>query len=642
MLSERDSDMAGKVMLPVIQSVIENEGVVECKTGPVSKNEVIGRVFCGYRKVSPEILFDFGKKVTGYLEIQVKEHSNDWIHLWYGPTLDCMHMHMAIKMPHCGVFQSEHYIACRYIKLSIETDSIQSQDVFAELLSLKLYSSQYPCSYVGNFVCDDDLLNTIWRRGVYTTELCMQKQSEACWYRMKDRPEFLDRFSREWKGRYSDYVLFDGPRRDREAWLGDIRTEALTVYTAFAAYDICKSSIDIFADLQRKDGSTVGDASNWMNFTEYNFWGIIAVWENYLYTGDRNFLEHIYPFIKNLISFIDSRMDERGFIYNDSHWMWTLPREGYNAGTQMILFRALECAALIEKEMYDAEESKRLQQLSVQVKEQINCCFWNEEKGVYEDSLRLIIQDMPVLLDVNCYAVIFNVADEQQAKRILHYLKENMWSANGSTTLDHAITNAELEKGLTFYPLRDLVESACDSKAELLKLMYPHNKTVWPFINGYEVEARLKTGDIDNAFTLIKQCWGQEYFNETDTFWEFVDPKNPVFNSGSCYYLPKDDCYNSAAHGWSGWISYLMQSYILGIMPLKAGFKEAKIEPQTGSLQKITGRVPTPNGIIFAEITKDENIYQLYIEKPKTVSLNVHLTKEELKGRKQKVTMIDR
>ena len=106
--------------------------------------------------------------------------------------------------------------------------------------------------------------------------------------------------------------------------------------------------------------------------------------------------------------------------------------------------------------------------------------------------------------------------------------------------------------------------------------------------------------------------------------------------------MPKDDCYNSAAHGWSGWISYLMQSYILGIMPLKAGFKEAKIEPQTGSLQKITGRVPTPNGIIFAEITKDENIYQLYIEKPKTVSLNVHLTKEELKGRKQKVTMIDR
>ncbi|MDD2361876.1 MAG: amylo-alpha-1,6-glucosidase [Oscillospiraceae bacterium] len=631
--------MAGKILTPTVLSVAHGEGTVACDFG--QRADALGRIACGFDKKSPEILLDFGRKVTGYLEIRTDGHSGDSFKLRYGPTSDCLHMRQRVPMPETQVYLGEYYIACRYLALSIDTDSIQANDVYANIVSVRLITSQYPVVYGGAFTSEDDVLNTVWRRGAYTLELCLQKYRESCRYRMKNFDESIGAFSANWKGPYGTYVIMDGPRRDREAWLGDIRAEALGIYTAFGAYDVCKNSLALFGDLERTDGFTVGSGSTWQNFIEYNLWGVIAVWECYFYTGDLAFLEHALPHVRNILSAVESRLDERGFISNDASWMWTIPREGYNAGTQAILYETLRCGAQIERVLHFSVQSAHWESLREKIKKNIIREFWNEKKGVFEENLRLKLSKKPVLLDVNCYAVIFGIANEEKAERILRYLKDNMWTPYGSVTMDMKIEDAELDDDLKYYPLTRLVKSAPNPKAELERFMWAHNRTVWPFINAYEVEARFCVGDVEGALELIQRCWGQPYFDETDTFWEFVHPENPVFNSGSCYYLPKDDCYNSAAHGWSGWVGYLMQSYILGVKPVKPAFSVTAITPQTGHLRHVNGVVPTPHGDISVKIEKATDVYRLTVTKPAAVEIYVNLTEAETGGSKTNVTILD-
>ncbi len=629
--------MAGKLMIPKVISVTPNEGATS-----ITPDRAFGRIECGFEKKSPEIVYDFGKKVTGYLELKVGQNSGDTFVLRYGPTRDCLHMKEKIRMPADGYFLSEFYYACRYIAVSVESESIQANPVFADIEALSLISSQYPVVYAGSFTSGDADLDTAWRRGAYTIELCMQKYKESCRFRMKDFDRTIGAFSAQWKGPFGDYVLMDGPRRDREAWLGDIRAEALGAYTAFASYDVCKNSLALFCDLQRRDGTTVGSGSTWQNFIEYNYWGIIAFWESYLYSGDRAFLEKCLPVIRNVIAFTESRLNEDGFISNDASWMWTIPREGYNAGTQAILSYALVCAAKAERAFHFDREAERLERLSERIRDSINRIFWNEERGVYEERLRITADRMPVLLDINCYCIDFGIADREKAGRILDYLRKHMWTEYGSATMDCEITGAEPDPDITCYPLTHLIKQAKDPKAEMYKFMWGHNRTVWPFMNAYEVQARFLSGDTDGAVELIRRCWCHPYFDETDTFWEMVHPKNPVFNSGTMYYIPKDDCYNSAAHGWSGWVGYLMQTYMLGVSPVTPGFGKTRIAPHLGSLETLSGEVPTPEGSIDVTVRKTSTVYTVRVSAPACIDISVDIDREELGNRRPEIVIAGR
>lgn len=623
-----------KRLQATIRWIQENEGKVE--TACDQDGNITFSIEANSHSRSPEILLDFGKKVTGYVVIKAESHSQDFFELKYGPVEDCLILPLTAPM---GMYQSEHYVACRYLRVGVSSKSLQPQRVFAQKISLYLLPSQYPVDNCGSFCCDNEKLNRVFQRGAYTLELCMQKNSEACWYRMLERPEFVDSFARNWRGRYGEYVIYDAPRRDREAWLGDLRAESLLAYTAFGAYDVVKNTLSLFYDLQREDGNIPGSGSTWMDFVEFAVWGMIASWECYEYTGDKEFLAYMYPHVTRFVAYAEAHCDERGFLFGDGSWMWTFPREGYNCALQMLYAEALRCISAMEREMNNGTEAERLSALRNRILQNINETFWDEERGVYREVLQLKTPTMPVFLDVNCYAVVFHIATPDQAKRILAYIKEHMWCEAGSTTLDVKIQEAQLEDGITRYPLTDRIRAAADPCKELVWYMQPHNKMVWPFMNAYEVEARFLSDDIDGAFELISRCWDDQRFSETGTFWEIVDPENPVFNFGPCVHVSKDDCYNSAAHGFSGWIAHLLQAYVLGVKPKKPGFAEVSINPHTGSLTTVEGTVPTPRGSIQVHITKTESVYALHITAPATVTVIAEISEQELACRKKTISI---
>ncbi len=576
-------------------------------------------VWSGYDQRSPEVLLDFGIKTTGYLFVELEDSSADELVIQYGPLKDAMIKTHIVPMPEQGILWVDNeYIALRYMKLSIRSRALLPAPCHASIRRIGVKFSAYPCVYRGQLKAADPLWEKLWWTGAYTTQLCLQRSCFSSTFR-DSLPKPHRNFVTDWRSPYSDYVIFDGPRRDREAWIGDIRTEALNIYYAFGANETVKSSIHMFQALQETSGLIPGSAASRQTFTEYNLWWIISIWEHYLFTAERAFLETMYEGYRSLIAWIQFQLDDRGFLYNDKTWMWTFPREGFGSATQCVLYQALKCAALIEKHMGNGEAGVELEQLAAQLHTSIRQEYWDEEKGVFRDVLNVENTDV-VLSDVNCYAVVFGLADREMSVRILDYLQNNMWSPYGSTTLDYKLERAVPTEGCnhfqTYLPGKSLTDE------QTMSFMWPHNKQIWPFMNGYEVEARLMMDQTDEALELIRRCWGTMLDQEPGTYWEMINAEDGKFPLRSFFEFSKGDALNSACHGWSGWISAIMQAYLLGVKPLQPGFEETLLAPQlSDDLNNLEGAVPTPHGLITVKLQSDKHRVSVEVQYPEAIAI---------------------
>ncbi|QGQ98326.1 hypothetical protein EHS13_27295 [Paenibacillus psychroresistens] len=607
-----------------------NDGIVENSQNMLSREVDWTLLSFENGTASPTIWLDFGNKVTGFLYVELEDSSSGSLVYEYGPTLDSMFYRKTMPMPANNVLTLDgSFVALRYLKLSLASESPFPYSCFAKIRRIGIRDSSYPALYKGGFESDVPLWNDIWQAGAYTVQLCMQpsEYSYAFDYTLTSEKKA---FVRDWRNPYSKYVIWDGPRRDREAWIGDVRTEALLIYSAFGAYEVAKSTLALFYDLQNTAGIVPGSATSGQDFKEYNLWWLASVWECYLFSGDKAFLAYIYPGIRRLLEWIFYSVDDRGFLYNDKGWMWTFPRQGYNGATQCVLYFALECAEKLELTMDNTESAEACRVLREEIKRNINAEFWDEAKGVYFDTIHLANLQTFVPSDINCYATVFGIADTARTERVLDYLKNNMWNEFGSTTIDKKIRNVvftpEHKKQLAMY-----FGEVKDEDAE--SILWTHNKQIWPFIVAYEVEANFIAGRTEDAFALIEACWGNMLGQDPGTFWEFVDAESGEFSTNIIMPGSRHDIMGSACHGWSGWVAYLMQAYVLGIKPSKAGFAEIIISPQLGVLRKVSGSLPTPHGIIKLSIEMDEARLQLSLDCPDEVAVHYEISASMLSGR---------
>ena len=107
--------------------------------------------------------------------------------------------------------------------------------------------------YVGSFRCNDERLNRIWQVGAYTVHLNMQ-----------------------------DY-LWDGIKRDRLVWLGDMHPEVSTINAVFGSNEVVPRSLDLIR--------SVTPPTEWMNgISSYSMWWIIIQEDWWLHHGNREYL----------------------------------------------------------------------------------------------------------------------------------------------------------------------------------------------------------------------------------------------------------------------------------------------------------------------------------------------------------------
>lgn len=129
--------------------------------------------------------------------------------------------------------------------------------------------------YLGSFRCSDPRLNDIWMTGAYTVHLNMQE------------------------------YLWDGIKRDRVVWLGDMHPEVSTIMAVFGYNEVVDKSINLACEQF--------PLPQWLNgMSAYSMWYLIIQYEWYMHNGNLDYLRKHRGYITGLIDRIDGCVDEEG------------------------------------------------------------------------------------------------------------------------------------------------------------------------------------------------------------------------------------------------------------------------------------------------------------------------------------------
>ena len=190
--------------------------------------------------------------------------------------------------------------------------------LFIELLSpgsITLVQTQavaiyQPLEYLGSFHSDDELLNRIYDTAAYTCHLCVQNE------------------------------LWDGIKRDRLIWVGDVAPELKAIKYLFGEIPQLGRTLSLSAE----------DAPLplWINkHPTYSLWWLVNLEEWVHYTGNRSYLAQLSNYVCALVPQILENIDERGDFSAATVLDW--PSKAYpdlsRGGIRTLLFWALNAGA---------------------------------------------------------------------------------------------------------------------------------------------------------------------------------------------------------------------------------------------------------------------------------------------------------
>ncbi|MFD0670935.1 alpha-L-rhamnosidase C-terminal domain-containing protein [Cohnella sp. GCM10027633] len=539
-----------------------------------------------------KVRFDFGLKRAGLLHMELGDAAAARSQIRYAYTSDDR---LFSSLYRC--FEDEAWVAGRfptYVRMRpygqadqwlpigngaylLEEDLtvlryLELDNRSGEPLSIRRLWLEYtaaPYQPVGGFECNDDLINECWTMGTYTVELCSQPSQYT---------------QRSLQGPYSDYVIWDGVRRDKDIWGGDLRPASLTALYAFDKPEIVKNTIEMLLTLQHMEGEEQGiipgSGAYGQIFYEWTMWTIVNLWEYVLLTGDLTYLRANVGRLCEVVTWMNRRMESDGLISGLNSWMYSIEARGKISGLAMAQKAAWDALdrlfALAEHPLQEycrqqAERTKRsiLAQFSVPG----NPLLTMMPAGAKERDRYAI--------DGNLWAILHDVVDPARARLILREIEKQFWTERGSINVVPIFDEAlDGEWWWDVLPQQSAV--------------WRHNNNIWPYMSAYETLASFHAGQTDRGLEVMRRVGRSHLEQGHKTYWEMMN-----INGG----LPIGDRGDtlSLTHAWGGTGSYGLQAYVAGVRPLTPGFGSFSVMPSLGSLDWIKAEVPTPHGLIEVE-----------------------------------------
>ena len=382
------------------------------------------------------------------------------------------------------------------------------------LVAVRAISKYRDVPYLGSFKCNDDRLNQIWQTGAYTVHLCMQ-----------------------------DY-LWDGVKRDRLVWMGDMHPEIMTLNTVFGNQQVVRKSLDYVRD---KTAPT-----DWMNgICSYSLWWIILQHHLYQWYGDMDYLKEQGDYLKALLHSVMDNVDGNRENYRAGRfidWPSNDQPDVIHAGLQALTVRALEAGA----EMAETLGNNYLQ----------------DECAVMAQQLRAYVPDAVGNSQAAALLAIEGMMDPEEASVII--------LGNGPE---------KFTSFMGYYLLEALAKSG--HYAEALRLISDY----W---------GRM----LDLGATTFWEDFNYNDAKNAARIDEVVpEGKFDIHADGGawCYVGLR----HSFCHGWASGPTAWLSEHVLGIEPVGAGFKTVRIDPHLGDLEWAEGTFPTPYGLIEVRHTKN-------------------------------------
>lgn len=383
--------------------------------------------------------------------------------------------------------------------------------------------------YKGSFRCSDEKINKIYDTAAYTCHLNLQ------------------------------HMVWDGIKRDRLVWIGDMHPEMLTVRSVFGPLDIIAKSLDFARDQAPLPLYMNGMAS-------YSLWWLIIVWDWYFYTGDIDFFKSEGEYARSLLKQLCGKVGEDGGDCLESYFLdWPTHQKPISekSGVRALLKIALSkgqklCSALGDKELSAL------------------CGEKAEALGKFSPEHQNQKQTAAV-------AALAGLLSDNEAAKVIK---------------DGGVKG--LSSYLLFYTLKELSKTDPECALSLLKDYECRqlDRGATTFFEDYDVSWEQNAGDI---LSLSKN---EDIHGDRGDY---------------CY----KGFRHSLCHGWaSGAVPFLAEC-VAGIEIAEPGCKKIRISPKMCGLDFIKVSYPTPLGILKAEIRRSGNGFSTEYSTPEGMTVEI-------------------
>lgn len=363
--------------------------------------------------------------------------------------------------------------------------------------------------YLGEFRCDDARLNRIWEVGAYTVHLNMQE------------------------------YLWDGIKRDRLVWLGDLHPEVATIHAVFGFNDVVPKSLDLIRDVTKP--------TEWMNgISSYSMWWIILQEDVWMHQGNRGYLEaqreYLARLLRHLAGFVgaDGRETLDGMRFLD--WPTVENKRAVNEGLQAMLLLAMGSGERLMGTLGDSATER-----------------------LCAETVARLRRHVPEASGRKSPAALLVLAGVRDAKEVAAGVLRQGGPKDLSTFYGYYVLQALAKAG------------EIDTALEFIR-------TYWG-------------GMLDLGATTFWEGFDLDWMKDAGRIDELVSPGTRDVH-GDC----GEHCYvgfrHSLCHGWASGPTAWLSQHVLGVEPLEPGFRKVRVVPRLGRLRWVEGAYPTPRGPI--------------------------------------------
>ena len=349
---------------------------------------------------------DFGRELVGYTSFELDAPAGTVLDFYcFEALLDSEPQHMygnrAAFRYVCreGLQRYVSELRRGYRYLSVTVRNAYRPVSFTKFETL---FSAYPADERGSFACSDPLLESIWHVGRHTLRCCMEDTFTDC------------------------------PGYEQTYWVGDGRNEALVCLAAFGEWEFVRRCAELPAhSLYRSPVPESQVPSGWQNILPaWSLLWVQMVEEYYRHSGDRAFLESIYPAVERSLEAFRTHLAENTGLLSIKAWNlfdWARTDTSHELVTHNSLFliEAFERAARIARALKDADGAERWNRYRRDLTDAVNRFLWSEEGRGYIDSIHGDgTPSGSVSQPTNTLAVLYGAAEGERMRMIARYLTD--------------------------------------------------------------------------------------------------------------------------------------------------------------------------------------------------------------------------
>ncbi len=398
----------------------------------------------------------------------------------------------------------------RFVRIDAVDDGVTAN--IQQVRAVFLYRD---LEYKGSFESDDHRLNEIWRVGAYTVHLNLQEQ------------------------------LWDGIKRDRLPWVGDMHPEMAVINSVFGHVDVLPATLDAVRDV-----TPLPEFMN--NMGSWSLWWVLIQKDWYRYHGDLAYLETQRDYLVELLevfaSHIDSTNTQRlpgGFV----DWPTRSLEDAVEAGVQAHMVQIFEAGAELCGILSETEAREKSRKAADRLRQ------YDFKKINRKSAVSLM--------------VLAGVRDAVQANREVLSVRplHDVSTFNGYYVLEARAKAGDYQGSI------DLIRDYWGKMLDLGATTFWENFDITWVENSAPIDALVPTG---------KKCIHADFGD-----WCYVGLRH------------------SLCHGWGAGPTAWLSEHVLGIRPLAPGCTKLLVDPHLGDLQRASGTFPAPQGVVHVSHTRD-------------------------------------